>query len=198
MVSEKEQLNAGGKEDARDNDPLVAVWPSHRKPKRLKRAFAQLTRFPNRSVAEIAAQAGFSNISHFNRLFRQRFGQPEWGTGPIVKVGVSEGLDGKPFRLRDGNSPRSSEHILARRQPIGVTRPSRRTAAAEAYERVASVRERPPDLARTSLAQTANGREHKIVEDCSWAHKIKWRRECQPIPIERSSIFDLPMPKPTT
>jgi AraC-like DNA-binding protein len=41
---------------------------------RLKRAFALLARFPNRSVAEIAAQAGFSNVSHFNRLFRQRFG----------------------------------------------------------------------------------------------------------------------------
>ncbi|QQO15249.1 AraC family transcriptional regulator [Bradyrhizobium diazoefficiens] len=41
---------------------------------RLKRAFALLTRFPNRAVAEIAAQAGFSNVSHFNRLFRMRFG----------------------------------------------------------------------------------------------------------------------------
>jgi transcriptional regulator GlxA family with amidase domain len=41
---------------------------------RLKRAFALLTRFPNRSVAEIAAQAGLTNVSHFNRLFRRRFG----------------------------------------------------------------------------------------------------------------------------
>jgi AraC-like DNA-binding protein len=41
---------------------------------RLKRTFGLLTRLPNRSVAEVAAQAGFSNVSHFNRLFRQRFG----------------------------------------------------------------------------------------------------------------------------
>jgi AraC-like DNA-binding protein len=46
---------------------------------RLKRAFVLLTRFPNRPVAEIAAQAGFSNVSHFNRLFRQRFGDSPSG-----------------------------------------------------------------------------------------------------------------------
>jgi AraC-like DNA-binding protein len=46
---------------------------------RLKRAFALLTRVPNRPVAEIAAQAGFSNVSHFNRLFRQRFGDSPSG-----------------------------------------------------------------------------------------------------------------------
>ncbi len=46
---------------------------------RLKRAFALLTRFPNRPIAEIAAQAGFSNVSHFNRLFRQRFGDSPSG-----------------------------------------------------------------------------------------------------------------------
>ncbi|PJG54823.1 AraC family transcriptional regulator [Bradyrhizobium forestalis] len=41
---------------------------------RLKRAFALLTKFPDRPVSEIAAQVGYSNVSHFNRLFRQRFG----------------------------------------------------------------------------------------------------------------------------
>lgn len=46
---------------------------------RLKRAFALLTRFPERPVAEIAAQVGFSNISHFNRLFRVRFGDSPSG-----------------------------------------------------------------------------------------------------------------------
>jgi transcriptional regulator GlxA family with amidase domain len=45
----------------------------------MKRAFALLTRVPNRPVAEIAAQAGFSNVSHFNRLFRQRFGDSPSG-----------------------------------------------------------------------------------------------------------------------
>jgi AraC-like DNA-binding protein len=46
---------------------------------RLKRAFALLTRVPNRPVAEIAAQVGFSNVSHFNRLFRHRFGDSPSG-----------------------------------------------------------------------------------------------------------------------
>lgn len=46
---------------------------------RLKRAFALLTRFPNRPVADIAAQVGFSSVSHFNRLFRLRFGESPSG-----------------------------------------------------------------------------------------------------------------------
>ena len=46
---------------------------------RLKRAFVLLTRFLNRPVSEVAAQAGFSNVSHFNRLFRVRFGDSPSG-----------------------------------------------------------------------------------------------------------------------
>jgi len=46
---------------------------------RLRRAFALLTRFPDRPVSDIAAQAGFSNVSHFNRLFRARFGDSPTG-----------------------------------------------------------------------------------------------------------------------
>ncbi|MGX1322486.1 AraC-like DNA-binding protein [Bradyrhizobium sp. USDA 377] len=46
---------------------------------RLKRAFALLTKFPDRPVSEIAAQVGFSNVSHFNRLFRHRFGDSPSG-----------------------------------------------------------------------------------------------------------------------
>jgi AraC-like DNA-binding protein len=46
---------------------------------RLKRAFVLLSRFPNRPVSEVAAMAGFSNVSHFNRLFRQRFGDSPSG-----------------------------------------------------------------------------------------------------------------------
>jgi AraC-like DNA-binding protein len=42
---------------------------------RLKRAFALLTRFPDRPVSGVALEAGFSNVSHFNRLFRARFGE---------------------------------------------------------------------------------------------------------------------------
>jgi AraC-like DNA-binding protein len=42
---------------------------------RLKRAFALLMRFPGRTVSSIALEAGFSNVSHFNRLFRARFGE---------------------------------------------------------------------------------------------------------------------------
>jgi AraC-like DNA-binding protein len=46
---------------------------------RLKRAFSLLTRFPDRPVSAIAASVGFSNVSHFNRLFRQRFGDSPSG-----------------------------------------------------------------------------------------------------------------------
>lgn len=42
---------------------------------RLRRAFALLTKFPDRPVSSIAVDVGFSNVSHFNRLFRQRFGE---------------------------------------------------------------------------------------------------------------------------
>lgn len=42
---------------------------------RLKRAFALLTRFTDRPVSSIALEVGFSNVSHFNRLFRHRFGE---------------------------------------------------------------------------------------------------------------------------
>jgi AraC-like DNA-binding protein len=43
---------------------------------RLQRAFALLTRAParRRRISDIALEAGFSDISHFNRLFRSRFG----------------------------------------------------------------------------------------------------------------------------
>lgn len=46
---------------------------------RLKRAFALLTKFPDRPVSEIAALVGFSSVSHFNRLFRHRFGDSPSG-----------------------------------------------------------------------------------------------------------------------
>jgi len=46
---------------------------------RLKRAFALLTRFPDRPIAGVALEVGFANVSHFNRLFRQRFGDSPTG-----------------------------------------------------------------------------------------------------------------------
>ncbi len=46
---------------------------------RLNRAFALVIKFPDRPVSEIAAQVGFSNVSHFNRLFRNRFGDSPSG-----------------------------------------------------------------------------------------------------------------------
>jgi len=48
---------------------------------RLQRAFALLSREHNRSrpISEIAWQAGFANVSHFNRLFRARFGDTPSG-----------------------------------------------------------------------------------------------------------------------
>jgi AraC-like DNA-binding protein len=41
---------------------------------RLQRAFALLSEMPTRRIADIALNVGFSDISHFNRLFRARFG----------------------------------------------------------------------------------------------------------------------------
>jgi AraC-like DNA-binding protein len=48
---------------------------------RLQRAFMLLSKPHNRDrpISEIAWQAGFSNVSHFNRLFRQRFGDTPSG-----------------------------------------------------------------------------------------------------------------------
>ena len=48
---------------------------------RLQRAFALLRKEHSRgrAISEIAWQAGFSNISHFNRLFRARFGDTPTG-----------------------------------------------------------------------------------------------------------------------
>ncbi|HKU08044.1 MAG TPA: AraC family transcriptional regulator [Bradyrhizobium sp.] len=46
---------------------------------RLKRAFSLLMRFPDRPVSSIAREVGFYNVSHFNRLFRARFGDSPTG-----------------------------------------------------------------------------------------------------------------------
>lgn len=48
---------------------------------RLQRAFALLSKAQcrDRPISEIALQAGFSNVSHFNRLFRARFGDTPTG-----------------------------------------------------------------------------------------------------------------------
>ena len=48
---------------------------------RLQRAFVLLSKPHNRDrpISEIAWQAGFSNVSHFNRLFRARFGDTPSG-----------------------------------------------------------------------------------------------------------------------
>ncbi len=49
---------------------------------RLQRAFALLSKAQNRGrrISEIAWQSGFSNIPHFNRLFRARFGDTPSGS----------------------------------------------------------------------------------------------------------------------
>jgi AraC-like DNA-binding protein len=46
---------------------------------RLQRAFALLSEPGTRRIAEIALEAGVSDISHFNRLFRARFGDTPGG-----------------------------------------------------------------------------------------------------------------------
>jgi AraC-like DNA-binding protein len=46
---------------------------------RLQRAFSLLVAGDDRPIIDIALQAGFSDISHFNRLFRARFGDTPSG-----------------------------------------------------------------------------------------------------------------------
>ena len=41
---------------------------------RLAAAYAALTEQNNKSIALVALESGFSDIAHFNRLFRKRFG----------------------------------------------------------------------------------------------------------------------------
>jgi len=56
-------------------------FTAHLNELRLQRAFALLTKPParGRHISDIALQAGFSDISHFNRLFRARFGDTPTG-----------------------------------------------------------------------------------------------------------------------
>ena len=46
---------------------------------RLQRAFALLSGSENRRISEIALEVGFSDLSHFNRMFRARFGEAPTG-----------------------------------------------------------------------------------------------------------------------
>jgi AraC-like DNA-binding protein len=55
---------------------------------RLQRALALLTEAPSkRRIVDIALEAGFSDLSHFNRLFRSRFGDTPSG----VRTGTAPG-----------------------------------------------------------------------------------------------------------
>jgi len=49
--------------------------------RRLDRAFAMLTdrRCPHLAIIDIAFAAGFGDVSHFNRVFRRRFGETPSG-----------------------------------------------------------------------------------------------------------------------
>ena len=42
---------------------------------RLQRAFDLLAHSDPRRIADIALEVGFADVSHFNRLFRARFGE---------------------------------------------------------------------------------------------------------------------------
>jgi AraC-like DNA-binding protein len=56
--------------------PTGNTFTEHVNELRLQRAFALLTEAHDdeRRISDIALDAGFSDISHFNRLFRSRFG----------------------------------------------------------------------------------------------------------------------------
>jgi AraC-like DNA-binding protein len=59
---------------------------------RLKYAFKLLTAedLIDFRICEIALQAGFSDISHFNRLFRSRFGDTPKGVRAHARVGSTQ------------------------------------------------------------------------------------------------------------
>ena len=65
---------------------------------RLQRAYILLARESKSRISDIALQAGFSDISHFNRLFRSRFGDtPKGVRAPkgSKHAGPIKGLDQK-------------------------------------------------------------------------------------------------------
>src|SRR6516162_5073514 len=59
---------------------------------RLKHAFTRLTAedLIDLRICDIALQAGFSDISHFNRLFRSRFGDTPKGVRAHARVGCTQ------------------------------------------------------------------------------------------------------------
>ena len=79
----------------------TAVWRhrghrsrSHVTELRLKHAFMLLTAQDKSDVriCDIALQAGFSDISHFNRLFRSRFGDTPKGVRAHARMGSAEAV----------------------------------------------------------------------------------------------------------
>jgi len=54
---------------------------------RLQKTFTLLaeTRDSARRISDIALQAGFSDVSHFNRLFRSRFGDTPSGVRGLIR-----------------------------------------------------------------------------------------------------------------
>jgi AraC-like DNA-binding protein len=58
---------------------------------RMQRAFALLTEAHKRRISDVALQSGFSDISHFNRLFRTRFGDTPRGTRARLKRTAAQG-----------------------------------------------------------------------------------------------------------
>ena len=63
---------------------------------RLQRALALLTKpgGQDRRILDLALEAGFSDISHFNRLFRARFGDTPSGVRRTLKEPIPSTLDG--------------------------------------------------------------------------------------------------------
>ena len=62
-------------------------FTEHVAERRLQRAYAMLTdpRFAHLRIIDIALAAGFGDVSHFNRLFRRRFGDSP--SGVRVSIG---------------------------------------------------------------------------------------------------------------
>jgi AraC-like DNA-binding protein len=56
-------------------------FTAHLVERRLERAFAMLTdrRYLHLAIIDIAFAAGFGDVSHFNRMFRRRFGETPFG-----------------------------------------------------------------------------------------------------------------------
>ncbi|MGH6736018.1 MAG: AraC family transcriptional regulator [Methyloceanibacter sp.] len=83
------ELDISGRQVHRLLAETTKTFYEHLLERRLLHAYELLSRplFSEATIAEIAAQAGFTNVTHFNRLFRARFGDTPSGVRATATTG---------------------------------------------------------------------------------------------------------------